>query len=70
MTPASWEPRCDHRRLGDRKRCKNPAVYYVARIGRKYDAQDSCRKHLARTIDALAEGQAVIITVTLKEAVR
>ena len=52
---------CEHRDGGET--CTAAAVYVVARPGRKYDAQDSCRRHLAATVEALREGQDVDIIV-------
>jgi hypothetical protein len=53
---------CEHRHINEPETCGAPASYNVSR-GRKYDAQDSCRRHLAATVDALREGQDVAITV-------
>lgn len=54
--------RCEHRHVNEPEACGAPASYNVSR-GRRYDAQDSCRRHLTATVDALAEGQDVDITV-------
>lgn len=54
-------PRCEFRLMNEP--CSAVATFRVAR-GRQYDAQKSCRRHLALTIDALMEGQDVPITVT------
>ena len=61
--------RCEHRHVNEPEMCGAPAAYNVSR-GRKYDAQDSCRRHLAATVDALTEGQDVAITVTAIRARR
>jgi hypothetical protein len=42
---------CEHKSGGTE--CQARAVYTVAR-GRRHDVQDSCRRHLAATVDALA----------------
>ena len=43
--------------------CGFTAPYRVSRGTRRYDAQNSCRVHLARTADMLAEGQECDIVV-------
>lgn len=43
--------------------CGATASYLVARIGRKSDAQYSCRRHLTSTVDALEEGDGTLVTV-------
>lgn len=43
--------KCEHRLGGPS--CTAPAVFRVSR-GREYDAQDSCRRHLAATAETLA----------------
>lgn len=48
-----------------RGECRSPARFRVERAGRKTDGQDSCARHLPRTVEALAEGQQVAITVTM-----
>jgi hypothetical protein len=60
--------RCEHRDCGDT--CPSRAVFHVSR-GRRHDAQDSCRRHLAATAEALAEGTArpVIVTVLAESEV-
>lgn len=52
------EPRrCEHRDPGAvNPACKRRAVYRVSHPSRKHDAQDSCRLHLAATVDALSQG--------------
>lgn len=42
---------CEHRHPGEEE-CGAPASFRVSR-GRSYDAQLSCRRHLAATVDAL-----------------
>ena len=54
--------KCEHRRAGDT--CRAGAVFRVARA-REYDAQDSCRRHLAATVEALVHGESRPVTVTL-----
>ena len=44
--------------------CTASAIFTVSR-GRKYDAQLSCRRHLAAAGGALMEGQDVPLTITL-----
>lgn len=57
------EPRrpCEHR--DGSKQCTARASYRVARYGRRLDAQLSCRRHLAVTVDALEEGDGKPIVV-------
>lgn len=57
--------RCEHRFAG--ASCIARARYRVSRNGRYYDAQDSCGRHLAATVDALSEGQQRDIIVRLKQ---
>jgi len=45
--------------------CPAQAVYTVAYGTREHDAQDSCRRHLAATVEAMTEGTAHPVTVTL-----
>jgi hypothetical protein len=52
--------RCEHR--GGGETCSAPASYQVSR-GRKHDAQDSCRRHLAATVDALCGEDRDTVTV-------
>ena len=58
--------RCEHREDGTgRPACRYRAVYRVSRPSRKHDAQDSCRLHLAATVDALARGDwAIMLNIT------
>jgi hypothetical protein len=42
---------CEHRRTGTEP-CGAAAAFRVA-LGRRHDAQLSCRRHLAATVDAL-----------------
>jgi hypothetical protein len=59
---------CEHREDGSgNPSCAAPAIFTVAR-GRKHDAQLSCRRHLAATVEALAEGQNASVTLTLVHA--
>jgi hypothetical protein len=46
--------------------CGARARYRVRRIGRAIDAQDSCGRHLAQTVDALAEGAKTEIVVSTR----
>jgi len=62
MAGRAMPPSCEHRQINEPEPCGARASYNVHR-GRKYDAQDSCRRHLAATVDALREGQDVDITV-------
>lgn len=63
---------CEHREDGTgRPACSRRAVYRVSRPSRKHDAQDSCRLHLAATVDALSQGDASLalaITYVTEEA--
>lgn len=54
--------KCEH--LGRNGPCSLGAVFRVSR-GRKHDAQDSCRRHLAATVEALEEGEGRSVTVAL-----
>ena len=54
--------RCEHRDVNEPETCGVRAVFNVSR-GRKYDAQDSCRRHLAATVEALAQGDDVDVVV-------
>jgi hypothetical protein len=58
---------CEHRNQAGGTTCTASAIFIVCR-GRKHDAQLSCRYHLADTVDALAEGQAVPVMVRLVHA--
>lgn len=54
--------RCEHREDGTgRPACSRRAIYRVSRPTRKHDAQDSCRIHLAATVDALSQGDASLM---------
>jgi hypothetical protein len=55
---------CEHRALNEDTSCGAVAIFRVSR-GRQYDAQDSCRRHLAATAEALAEGSGHPLTVTV-----
>lgn len=57
---------CEHRTLGSTDpECRNLAVYRVSRPSRRHDAQDSCRRHLAATVDALAQGDtSLMLTIS------
>ena len=72
--PADTKRRCEHREDGTgRPACSRRAVYRVSRASRKRDAQDSCRLHLAATVDTLSQGDASLmlsITYVPKEAAR
>lgn len=54
--------KCEH--CGGNETCRAGAVFRVSR-GRKHDAQDSCRRHLAATVDALQGGERRPVTVTV-----
>jgi hypothetical protein len=58
--------RCEHRDPGAvNPECKRRAVYRVSRPSRKHDAQDSCRIHLAATVDALSQGDASLMLTVI-----
>lgn len=53
---------CEHREPGTgNPACRNRAVYRVSRPTRKHDARDACRRHLAATLDALAQGDSSLL---------
>jgi hypothetical protein len=58
--------RCEHRDSGAvNPECTRRAVYRVSRPTRKHDAQDSCRLHLAATVDALSQGDtSLMLTIS------
>lgn len=56
--------KCEYRQANETCPCR--AHYHVKRKYRVYDGQDSCGRHLAATVEALAEGQPSEIVVTLK----
>ncbi len=49
---------CEWRIESTAEPCKSAASFRVSRGQRRHDAQLSCRRHLALTVGALAEGQA------------
>ena len=62
MAPADEPRTCRHRAPATgRPACTRPAVYRVSRPSRRNDGQDSCRAHLAATVDALARGDASLM---------
>lgn len=52
---------CEHRHPNEDP-CGAPASFRVAR-GRAHDAQDSCRRHLAATVDAICGDDRDTVTV-------
>lgn len=55
--------KCEYRDIDATEACGFRARFRVTRIGRKFDAQDSCRCHLAATCTALEEGDGTLVTV-------
>lgn len=57
------EPRrCEYRDPGAiRPECRSRAIYRVSRPTRKRDARNSCRRHLAATVDALSQGDSSLM---------
>jgi hypothetical protein len=55
--------KCEWRIESSGDQCGLTARFRVSRGQRKHDAQESCRRHLALTVGALAEGQACDIIV-------
>ena len=47
--------RCEYRNIAADPECKFRAVFRVSRPNRRHDAQDSCRRHVAATVEALAQ---------------
>jgi hypothetical protein len=53
---------CEHRADRGDDPCAAPASFRVSR-GRKHDARDSCRRHLAATVDAICGEDRDTVTV-------
>ena len=56
------KPACEMSPMNTGTTCGAKASYLVSR-GRRYDAQHSCRRHLAATVDALEQGEGRPVTV-------
>lgn len=50
--PVIFDRKCEWRDINEPPACAAKARFRVSR-GREYDAQDSCARHLARTVEAL-----------------
>lgn len=60
---------CEHRPVNGNRACGCRAAFRVSREHRSSDAQDSCRRHLHSTVEALMQADDVTIAVTrIREA--
>lgn len=64
MTAIALRRTCEHHPVNESDHpCGCVARFNVTR-GRKHDAQHSCRRHLAATVEALMQADSVAVTVT------
>jgi hypothetical protein len=59
--------RCEHRNR-DLVPCTAKAIFSVSYGTRRHDTQKSCRRHLAATVETLAQGTSSRIIATLLHA--
>jgi hypothetical protein len=60
---------CQDRFYGTAK-CQSLAIFVVSVGDRKFDAQDTCRRHLARTCDALLGAENRNATLHVREIIQ